>query len=190
MDASHDHHPDVVCPRCGTHYPADVAEVMFARHRRALGIHRARHSVCIPCEQTRRDDKKRARRWLTKARDTLKNHAKNYDLSPEAFGARYGWDVERIAHDLEHAYANTCCYCWNPYAEMGHGLADVTLDIEDPDDPPYYANTTPCCITCNRAKARLTKDQWARRLQGWRLWRQARDRTDKPTQLALAWQTR
>jgi hypothetical protein len=160
----------VVCQTCGTTYPADVAE-MFFRRGWSSRIRDERRRVCIGCEQTLRDERKRLCRAKTKAHDTIANHANKYGMRKADFARKYGWDADRIAHDVEHAYENTCNYCWRPYAEMEHGLADVTIDIVDPQKEPYYAtNTKPCCRTCNTEKGPLNPEQWARKRIGWQLW--------------------
>jgi len=164
-------------------YPAEIAEVMFAiRQRVRYTSHRP---VCVACEQTDRDDRKRQRRAVAKAHDTTRFHARRHGMGKAEFAAQYGWRPERIAHDIEHAYDNTCCYCQRPYAAMGHGLADVTIDVIDPTKEPFYeTNTRPCCMTCNREKGPLTPEQFGRRKQGWRLWEE--HRRIGPKQLGLA----
>jgi hypothetical protein len=128
---------------------------------------------CIPCQQTRSDLRKRLRRSIRKAHSTISNHAKNYALTKRDFERKYGWNADRVAHDIDHAYENTCCYCQIPYVDMPHGLADVTIDIIDPAKEPFYStNTRPCCGTCNRAKNKMNPEDWAKRLLGWRLWRE------------------
>jgi hypothetical protein len=177
----------VACWECGTVYPYDIALVMF--HRDLWERIRSRgRAVCIPCKQIDRDQRKSLRPALKKAADTVKHHAKRFGMTTSDFTRRYGWEVARVAHDIEHAYENTCSYCWRPYVEMAHGLADVTIDIIDPGQPPYYANTRPCCRTCNTEKGRLTPVEWARKLAGWRLWREQQERIAAgltPTQLGL-----
>lgn len=177
----------VVCIRCGVVFPPEEAMVFFRLNpdtRARIHARRARRSVCIGCEQTERDERKRQRRALEKARWTLRFHAAREGMTAPAFGARYGWVVARIVHDIEHAFENTCGYCWRPYAEMEHGLADVTIDIVDRDKPPYYdTNTKPCCRTCNTEKGKLSPEAWALKLQAWRRWRERK--ADAPTQLTL-----
>jgi hypothetical protein len=173
----------VACRKCGTVYPVDIAPLMF---RRNSGVRRIRdtRSICIPCEQTRGDARKRLRRSIRKAHSTIGHHAKRFGLTKREFERRYGWTADRIAHDIEHAHDNTCCYCQQPYADMAHGLADVTIDIIDPAKEPFYStNTRPCCMTCNRAKSDMSPEDWAKRLLGWRLWRE--HQTSGPTQIGF-----
>lgn len=165
---------DVVCPKCGTAYPREIAPLMFRRQtpNRVRRIRNTRRPQCIPCEQTRSDLRKRLRRSIRKAHSTIGHHAKRYGMTKRDFERKYGWRADRVAHDIEHAYENTCCYCQNPYKDMSHGLADVTIDVIDPAKEPFYStNTRPCCMTCNRAKNDMTPEDWAKRLLGWSLWR-------------------
>lgn len=94
------------------------------------------HPDCILCEQTERD-KKKADRWLIKARDTVRRHAQHDKLTAREFTSRFGWDVKRVAHILEHAYGNTCEYCRELYSLMPSGLQSITMDIIDREKPPH-----------------------------------------------------
>jgi hypothetical protein len=134
-----------------------------------------RHRACIRCEQDRRDAAKQQNRWLIKARDTLGRHTRRYNavhgtnLTAAEFSHRFFWMPVRIAHDMKHAYDNTCMYCWQPYVEMPAGLAAVTVDIRDrTSDPFYQTNVGICCNTCNTEKGRMTPEQWQGRLQYWK----------------------
>jgi len=83
----------------------------------------------------------------------------------------YGWVFDRMLHEAQHVYANGCQYCGEPFAAMGHGLTDLTLDIFDPVLPPYYpANIRWVCATCNREKSRTPPNQWAAKLACWAKW--------------------
>lgn len=123
------------------------------------------HPDCILCEQTERD-KKKADRWLIKARDTVRRHAQHDKLTAREFTSRFGWDVKRVAHILEHAYGNTCEYCRELYSLMPSGLQSITMDIIDREKPPHLeTNTKPCCQTCNRKKSKWSPERWARHLR-------------------------
>lgn len=161
--------PTKRCHECGEEYPL----IFFRRDKKQLALHASSaqgyHAVCKACEQDRTDAKKRNNRWPTKASDTTRRHAEKYGMSPDIFSERYGWDVARIAHILKHASENTCCYCREPYHTMGHGPADVTMDIIDPRKEPYLeTNVQPCCATCNRRKGDSTPEDWAVQLRCWR----------------------
>ena len=156
------------CSGCGLEYPL----IFFRRNRRtvphASGTEE-RHPKCLRCEQDAVDGRKRGNRWPAKARATIKLHARKWRLSPEAFIEKYGWDIPRIAHILKHASENTCSYCREPYDTMGHGPADVTIDIIDPRREPFIEfNVQPCCATCNRRKGNKTPEEWAVILRCWR----------------------
>lgn len=157
------------CVECGEEYPL----IFFRRDRsntrrtsNASDVHRGR---CLACDQDAVDESKQRDRWSIKARDTIRRHAQKYRMTPGVFSDTYGWDVERVAHILRHASVNTCCYCRGPYHTMGHGPADVTLDIIDPRKEPHLeTNVQPCCATCNRRKGNRTPEDWAVILRCWR----------------------
>ena len=167
---------DKRCTRCGGTFDA---EAFFRRNRTLVAnAYATTRPVCIGCEQTSRDDRKLEDRWRQKARDTLNRHADRFierglASSRPDFAERFGWDIDRMAHEAEHAYGNGCTYCGHGYLSMGHGFADITLDIVDREAPPYYAtNTTWCCSTCNRDKGRTPIHLWGAKLVAWSKWRQ------------------
>lgn len=104
-------------------------------------------------------------------------------MSAPEFSRVYAWKAERMAHDVLHASDNTCGYCWTAYADMGHGLSDLTFDVRDRDSLPYYhTNVQICCATCNQEKATMAPEIWARRLIEWREYKDWTSRvTDDPT---------
>jgi hypothetical protein len=158
---------ELTCIRCGV----TAEEEHFRKNPggRKLCI-RSFHNVCIGCEQEARDARKKKNPWIAKAQSTIAHHAKKYKMRIPTFRERYGWTIERVAHDLQHAYDNTCPYCWRPYQEMKHGLADVTLDVLYPDKPPQYrTNIRACCRTCNTEKSTMDPEKWERRLRFWRV---------------------
>jgi hypothetical protein len=174
------------CSKCGLTFP----DLFF---RRAHSTRNSkwktdRHEVCKGCEQTRRDTAKRERREVPKARNTLRSHYERYvktsgeAITREQFASRFGWDPAKLAHDIEHAAKNGCPYCRKPFAGMGHGLADITLDIIDPGRLPYYAtNTKWACSTCNKAKQRTAPEDWAQQLVCWDQWENRPAEDWKPT---------
>jgi hypothetical protein len=99
-------------------------------------------------------------------------------MRPREWAERYGWDKYRIKRALEQEYAGPCWHCGTLYATMGHGLADLTVDIVRPDDEPYWGtNTRLCCMTCNREKSRMPSELYERRRQEWarhRAWQAAK----------------
>jgi hypothetical protein len=170
-----------VCVRCLTLFPPYLVEHAFRRGgghgaRYASSAHR-RNRVCRACEQTARDQRKIVNRWPTKARDTIRRHAVRLGIPKDELIGRFGWDAARLAHDAEFQYRNGCNYCTELYAGMGHGLADITLDVQDPEKPPYYlTNTKWCCQTCNRKKGRMNPDDFEADRHMWELRRQSLDR--------------
>ena len=155
------------CKRCDIEYDE---EVFFRRKNdaRRLHISSRTHDVCIRCEQTARDVEKSRDRWASKARDSIRRHAAKYEIDVGTFVDRFGWETEVVRHGFEHAYTNGCPYCHRPYAGMGHGLYDITIDICDPRSAPHFeTNTKFCCQTCNREKGTMPPDLWARKLRCW-----------------------
>jgi len=134
------------------------------------------------CEQQERDDRKRRNRPKAKARNTFYHHADKFIQAGKAesrreFAELYGWDIGQMSHDIEHAYGNGCPYCHQSFAEMGHGLSDVTLDIIDTEKPPYYTtNVRWVCATCNKEKQRTPPELWGAKLIAWEKWRQQQER--------------
>lgn len=134
--------------------------------------------VCIGCERTKRDEAKRENRFPDKAQGTIDRHALRYIKagvvrSKREFVTRFGWRAKRIAHEMEHAYANGCPLCGEPFHEMGHGLADITVDIHHPDEAPYYGhNTRLICQGCNRDKSNTPPAVFAVRQACWPVWKE------------------
>ena len=167
------------CIQCGGEWDLEIAFRRDAsKLRRSAGIlaeqYRAR---CIGCELTDRNDPTPDERARRKAKNTITHHAEKYEMKPIDFAKRYGWNVERMVYDVLHGLENTCCYCWDRYERMGHGLDDITLDVVDRDREPYYStNVKWCCRTCNSEKATMTPEQWARRCDFWRQYMPWRER--------------
>jgi hypothetical protein len=159
--------PRRTCSKCGGTWP----EAFYRQNRtkNPVGqVYLAKHSVCVGCELTARNEPTPPARALRKAHNSISHHASEYALPAPEFAKLYGWKAERMQHDVLHASENTCCYCWTPYREMGHGLSDLTFDIIDRLKPPHYhTNVRVCCLTCNREKATLPPEVWAQRLVTW-----------------------
>jgi hypothetical protein len=165
------------CRECRGWY----GEVFFARigSGKNSGLKTCR---CIGCRLTRRTRaKNEGQRFIVKARNAIKTHSERFlksgiIASATELADRFGWKHDRMAHDIEHAVKNGCPYCCRPFAEMANGLADVTLDIVDPAQSPYYAtNTRWCCMTCNRAKSKTDPNLWSEKLRWWDEWRKRRE---------------
>jgi hypothetical protein len=109
-----------------------------------------------------------------KARSTLRHHADRYEKkgivgSLADFSARFGWEVERMIVDIRATLGNPCHYC----AIQVVALAECSLDITDPRQPPHYrSNTRWICRWCNREKARSDITRWEDKLSDWGRWRQ------------------
>lgn len=135
-----------LCPRCGFWLPGDSF--------RSRDISREHWSEpCIPCEQEQRDARKLANRWVEKARVTRRGHAKRLGIPVATLEHHYGWELPRMARDLEHAYAGDCPGCGTPFASMPNGMQDLTVDVIDRGGAPVWGvNTRPLCQTDNRRK--------------------------------------
>ena len=171
------------CNECGGIFDVEAGFARAGHAKDSSGLlYIYSRPVCIGCEQGQRDRAKAENRWRIKARDTLRRHSakfnvtRNLSLSTDEFSDRFVWRIERIAHDMSHAFENTCNYCWKPYGEMPNGHWNVTVDIYDRGADPFYSNTRICCQTCNREKGQMTPEQWARRLQ---YWQEKRDHDQK-----------
>jgi hypothetical protein len=172
-----------VCSRCGYPYKGNEIEVMFQRRP---DVTRNIRAVCVVCLQTDGDQVKQRNRFLAKARSTIWRHAQKYGMEPAEFCERYGWSVSELAHDLEYQYGNGCAYCRGRYEQMGYGLQDITVDIQDPLAEPYYAtNVKLCCGTCNKAKGKLSPDKWELKRRLFRVVLRWRAEHVRPTQLSL-----
>lgn len=172
------------CRQCGLDFP----EEEFFR-RTSTRMHLRRMAVCIGCETTRRTEEKERDRTMVKARDTIRRHAARLRVSVETLSERFGWMPAQIKHDIEHAAKNGCPYCHRSFASMGHGLADITIDIIDPAKPPFYTtNTKIACQTCNREKAKTAPETWAGKLICWARWENHQRRISlKPTTGLALW---
>jgi len=142
-----------LCPRCGHYLPADA----FRESARDISRASAGVAVCIPCEQDIRDLRKAADRWRVKAKTTRRSHAKRLRITGDVLRDSYGWDLEPMARDMEHAYEGMCPGCHQSFKVMPNGIQDLTLDIIDRSAPPIYgSNTRFLCQTCNRSKGAAT----------------------------------
>jgi hypothetical protein len=140
-----------------------------------------RQRSCRPCKDLAREQRRRRRCLTVKARDVLRRHAPRLGIEKNDLITVYGWDPQTIAHDAEHQYTGRCNYCNKRYAEMGRGLGDITLDIQDRNRGPYYrTNTKWCCQGCNRKKGVLSPEEFKADLQIWDLWERSKD--DPPEQ--------
>ncbi|KKM60254.1 hypothetical protein LCGC14_1543710 [marine sediment metagenome] len=145
------------CKKCG--FAAPEEWFLLSRNTSISTNKLFRRSDCPMCLQETRDKAKNENRALSKARSLLARHAKKYRMKPQAFARRFNWEVHQIAHDIIHSSKNACPYCNFPYEDMGNGLRDITLDIVNPQEQPYYqTNTKFCCSTCNSIKGQRGAD--------------------------------
>lgn len=165
------------CRRCHCPFYESEVDAFFRRTSTQRSLRTQRMAVCIGCELTARTDAKVENRWRVKAKRTFDHHVAKFvaaGVAPDrlTFVERFGWDVDQMAHDAEHAHSNGCPYCFRPFAEMANGPRDVTLDIVDPEAKPYYqTNVRWCCATCNTEKQRTPPELWGAKLAAWRRWR-------------------
>jgi hypothetical protein len=174
------------CRKCYVTYPDDLIEAAFQpttdaalRKRMHLPLKRRKGRTCYPCIRTARDQRKGENRWIVKVRDTRRRHAISLGIPEEVLTEKYGWHEDRMARDMARAYADglgLCDECEEPYGPMGHGFADLTIDICRVGEEPYYGtNTRYICMTDNREKRNMTPARWQLRKRVWAWWRSHKD---------------
>lgn len=158
------------CRKCRLEWPLkDFA--LNRRHGLDSSNPSHRRATCKRCEITERNNVDPLSR---KARDTLRRHAKRYSekhgipMNSAEFAEKFGWTVKRLEHMFRHAWENTCRYCQDPYKEMPRGYSEMTLDILNPSQDPYLANTDVCCYDCNRKKGTMDAAEFGEWQQGWK----------------------
>ena len=138
------------CMECGTVYFGDEVNAMFATVTVGLDRRVYPKTTCNPCRLTKRTQVKSQNRFVAKARDTIRRHTvrlSQWVSSTGDLADRFGWEVKRVAHDMEHAWKNGCPDCGNLFSTMVHGLGDLSVDIIDPANPPFWGiNTRIMCI--------------------------------------------
>ena len=168
-------YPTATCNKClGTYdreafFRIDSANAFAERQRRAK---------CIGCELTDRTAAKEEGRILVKAQTARMRHAGRLSrkhtgtiLTGDEFGDTFGWQLDRMVHDIEEAEQGNCPYCERPFASMPGELTAITIDIVDPGRKPYYrTNTRWCCSTCNSEKSHTSPELWERKLLSWKQW--------------------
>jgi hypothetical protein len=169
---------EVTCNSCGENY-----EDVFFRQMNVF--------ICMGCESKKADETKRGNRFRSKAGSTLRRHGERYIKqglvnSIQDFAEKFGWDINKIEHQLRHDYSNGCLECGDPYAAMGHGLYDITVDIINPSNAPYWGiNTRLICQTCNRKKGKTAPDIWAKRRSCWNKWKRRQALIEQNPLIAL-----
>jgi 5-methylcytosine-specific restriction endonuclease McrA len=171
------------CQECGGLYDA---EEFFRRHHGTYAhVPCGTRAICLACEQTARDDRKQTNRWPDKVRGTIRRHARKLGIAAQTLEVKFGWNIQRLVRDAQRAYEHTCAYCDEKFAGMGHGLGDITLDIVNPKEPPFYlTNVRWICMTCNRQKSRTPPATWAAKRAWWEVWKN-RPKPNRPVQTKL-----
>ena len=177
--------------RCKNCYRLLDANTKYFRVRRVVGERVYLNATCKMCESNRRHSQDI---WKRKAQRTIVYHRlralEEYQTSPEKFpswdgryerwAATYGWDdYDKIAREMEATFDGVCKICGKPYKgdpskgiePMGHGRADMTVDIIDRTLEPFYAdNTRLACLTCNSSKGLKTPDEERQRKKDYQIW--------------------
>lgn len=162
-----------LCKVCGGIYP----EIYFY----SRGMHTSRRKACKGCLDKRDDRRKQNNRFPSKTGSTRKRHAEKFGYSTEKL-RMMGWETKRMANDCKHAYENNCIECGWAYSNMGHGTADITLDILNPALEPHYpSNVRWICATCNRRKGDMPLEQWMIEKEYWKQW----EERNGPRQLSM-----
>lgn len=175
--------PTKRCTCCGGEYSASF----FGRnhHARYPYLASGSRAICKGCEQAARDARKKTvtGRWREKISSTIRRHATRLGYSAQALRDTYGWTIDRMSRDAEHAYRGSCLYCGALFETMVHGPTDLTLDIVNREEPPYYTtNTRWVCVTCNRQKSRTPAAVWGALRAAWDAWKK---RPKAPEQMRL-----
>jgi len=166
------------CKKCGGIYDLEFFEVNHRRDNEGniLPSPRIRNN-CRGGRQTDKDTKKARNRFTVKAMTAIRNHAKKYKVDIKTFKRLYGWDVNKLANLMKHAFESTCNECDKPFSEMDHGLGALTVDIIDPQQEPYFPiNVRYICKTCNREKWKHGIEIWGIIQKNYRKWRLIRDK--------------
>lgn len=175
-----------ICTRCGGEYPEHWFRISRSHsdksRERFYRRFATRAPVCKGCERTAKDANKRKHRAAFKARTAINRHGKNLADkgiigNPKELETLYGWDVRIMAHELEHTYSNGCPICHDSFASMVNGYRDLTLDIKDPKQKPWYgSNTQWICLSCNVSKSNRTMEEFGEDQHWWRAWEENQKR--------------
>jgi len=95
--------------------------------------------TCVVCQQDINDERKRANRWISKARNVLQSHMdkeRKQGLHACITLAQYeqltGITTDWLAKELERIYSQDICpHCFRRYSDMPNGHADLSVDRPD-----------------------------------------------------------
>jgi len=181
--------PAKLCRRCHKRLPATTD--YFAKHRTSAGVTRL-EATCRMCKAEIRH---RENPWRVKAWRTIELHThacmNEYRRSPQAFPSWdgnyvtfakiYGWAPGLIAGEMKAAYEGPCRSCGVCFREMGHGRGDLTVDIIDPNQEPFYQyNTRLVCRSCNSRKGARRPDDEARLKLAYERWQATKHEHRQP----------
>ena len=123
--------------------------------------------------------------WIVKAWSTIRTHRQlyareyqngrndlpNWNGNPLTFAEAYGWDARLIADEMKAAFEGPCRSCGCSFKSMGHGPADLTVDIINHTLEPFYDyNTRFLCGSCNSRKGRRPPDEHTRLKRAYTRW--------------------
>lgn len=186
--------PTKLCRRCHKRLPATTD--YFARHRIAHGV----TQLEATCRMCKADIRHRENPWRVKAWRTIELHTHaymdEYTRTPQAFPSwdgsyatfakAYGWAPGLIAGEMQAAYEGPCRSCGGYFKEMGHGRGDLTVDIIDPSQEPFYQyNTRLVCRSCNGRKGARMPHKEARLRQAYERWQATEHENHQPSLWAL-----
>lgn len=169
------------CVRCNGRYPM----VGFYTASSSIRTRTYKSWVCRLCRQTVNDRRKSENRFRDKTTSVIRREGRRL-ADPDRLGGPlieapgdlvsiYGWTADRLERLLRHAFEGECIGCEAEFDEMPHGLANLTLDIREPDQPPWLeSNVQFLCATCNKTKQRLSGPEWGEYLHYVRLWKEQR----------------
>src|SRR6516165_900012 len=95
------------CSKCGGYYVAGFFRLQGRSNGEASALASFRRPICIGCELTARTEAKVRDRPREKARRALDSHTARFlhrGVITDRVELRsvYGWDVDRMAHDISH----------------------------------------------------------------------------------------
>lgn len=148
------------CKRCGKTKPLDEFRIDVT-NRRELTPKIYRKTLCKVCEVEVRLERKHENRYLDAFKQRRRSHARTTGCGVSQLKAM-GWDDTRRPREMQAQYENGFCPgCIEDdgtvhyYRDMTQGLAELTIDIIDPEQPPVWpGNVQWLCMTCNRRKQR------------------------------------